>query len=238
MKFIDLTGKRFGRLVVIKRVEDHVQPSGQHKTRWLCQCDCGNEVCVISDNLNNKSTQSCGCLQDENRHRRKFNTYDLSGEYGIGYTSKGEEFYFDLDDYNKIKNYTWYINKDGYVFAYSDNKNKVSMHRIVMNCNDDKEVDHIYGKPFRHDNRKAKLRIVEHFENMINKGLRSDNKYGATGVWYREDLNKWRASLQYNKKIIDLGSYETFDDAIKARKEAEEKYFGEYSYDNSMKMGV
>ena len=36
---------------------------------------------------------------------KKYNTYDLSGEYGIGYTSKGEEFYFDLDDYDKIKDY-------------------------------------------------------------------------------------------------------------------------------------
>lgn len=31
------------------------------------------------------------------------NTYDLSGEYGIGYTTKGEEFWFDLEDYDKIK---------------------------------------------------------------------------------------------------------------------------------------
>lgn len=238
MKFIDLTGKKFGRLTVIKRVESHIQPSGQRKTRWLCKCDCGNEICVTSNNLNNKTTQSCGCLQNENRYKRKLNIYDLTREYGIGYTSNGKEFYFDLEDYNKIKKYTWYINKDGYVFAYGDNREKISMHRLVMNCDNDKEVDHIYGKQFRHDNRKIKLRVVEHFENMINKGLRPDNKYGVAGVWFRKDSNKWRASIQYNKNVIDLGSYETFEEAVKARKDGEKKYFGEYSYDNSMKGAI
>lgn len=238
-KFIDLTGKRFGRLTVIKRVEDHIQPSGQHKTRWLCKCDCGNKICATSNSLNNKSTQSCGCLQIENRYKRKLNVYDLSGEYGIGFDAKNREFYFDLEDYDKIKNYTWYINKDGYIFAYSDNRDKISMHRTVMNCDDeDKEVDHIHGKQSRFDNRKSNLRIVEHFENMINKGTRSDNTSSVSGVWYRKDSNKWRASIQCNKKVIDLGSHETFEKAVKARKEAEEKYFGEYSYDNSMKVSV
>lgn len=38
----------------------------------------------------------------ENHNCKIFNKYDLSGEYGIGYTSKGEEFYFDLEDYKKM----------------------------------------------------------------------------------------------------------------------------------------
>ena len=42
MRNNDLTGKKFGRLTVIKRDEDRIQPSGQHKARWLCKCDCGN----------------------------------------------------------------------------------------------------------------------------------------------------------------------------------------------------
>ena len=96
-KFKDLTGQKFGMLTAIKRIDDYVTPSGRHRARWLCKCDCGNETVVIDNNLSKKNgTKSCGCL------RRKFaynlnkscNTYDLSGEYGVGYTSKGEEFYF------------------------------------------------------------------------------------------------------------------------------------------------
>ena len=59
MKFIadDLTGKRFGKLTVIKRVHNE---KNKH-ARWLCKCDCGNEVVVQSQSLK-KSTKSCGCL--------------------------------------------------------------------------------------------------------------------------------------------------------------------------------
>ena len=43
---------------------------------------------------------------------KKYNKYDLSGEYGIGWTSNtNQEFYFDLEDYDKIKDYCWIYNK-------------------------------------------------------------------------------------------------------------------------------
>ena len=49
---------------------------------------------------------------------RKYNTYDLSGDYGIGYTEEGNEFSFDLEDYDKIKNYYWNIDNKGYILYY------------------------------------------------------------------------------------------------------------------------
>ena len=60
-KFIDLTGQRFGRLVVVERVEN----DKFNKVLWKCQCDCGNVVYVISSSLKNGSTQSCGCLRKD-----------------------------------------------------------------------------------------------------------------------------------------------------------------------------
>ena len=56
-KFEDLTGMKFGKLTAIKRVEN--SKSGQ--TRWLCRCDCGNEVIVRAADLKNEHTISCGC---------------------------------------------------------------------------------------------------------------------------------------------------------------------------------
>lgn len=64
---IDLTGQKFGRLTVINRAENVVLPCGQQKTRWLCHCDCGNEIIVISDGLKRGHTRSCGCLNQETR---------------------------------------------------------------------------------------------------------------------------------------------------------------------------
>lgn len=63
----DLTGKRFGRLVVLKQIEDYVVPSGRHHPQWLCQCDCGKEpIGVLGNSLKSGHTRSCGCLREEN----------------------------------------------------------------------------------------------------------------------------------------------------------------------------
>lgn len=60
--FIDLTGRRFGKLLVVERAEDRVLSSGVRKTQWLCKCDCGNEKKIIGESLRNHSTNSCGCI--------------------------------------------------------------------------------------------------------------------------------------------------------------------------------
>jgi hypothetical protein len=57
-KFIDLAGQRFGRLVVIERIENDKSKNA----RWICLCDCGNETIVVTRDLRSGHTQSCGCL--------------------------------------------------------------------------------------------------------------------------------------------------------------------------------
>jgi len=72
-RLIDLTGQRFGRLTVIERAEDHIQPTGKHETKWRCVCDCGNITVAYGGSLRNGGTKSCGCLQREivsQRHKR------------------------------------------------------------------------------------------------------------------------------------------------------------------------
>lgn len=69
-KFIDLTGERFGRLVVIERAESKARSNGRMRTQWLCQCDCGNVAIVDSYNLRKGLQVSCGCFRDEEMIRR------------------------------------------------------------------------------------------------------------------------------------------------------------------------
>lgn len=63
--FIDLRGKRFGRLTVLHRAPN--KASGI--ARWLCRCECGNEHIVRSYHLRNSLIRSCGCLWVESRHK-------------------------------------------------------------------------------------------------------------------------------------------------------------------------
>ena len=236
-KIKDLTGQKFGRLTVVKRVEDHIMPSGEKRSRWLCKCDCGNEITIIGKNLTKKNgTKSCGCFARENmsKVKKKYNAYNLTGDYGIGYTSKGEEFWFDLEDYDLIKDYCWHKNKSGYIVSTDSKTRKtILFHRIVTNCQDNLIPDHIHGKLTRYDNRKLNLRITTTQQNEMNSALSKNNTSGVTGVtWHKRD-NVWRARIKVDYKYIHLGYFANFEDAVKARKEAEEKYFGEYSYDNS-----
>ena len=66
LNFNDLTGKKFGMLKVIERVEDYVSPNGSKATRWLCDCECGNRATFIGGNLTSGTIKSCGCLKESN----------------------------------------------------------------------------------------------------------------------------------------------------------------------------
>ena len=69
---IDLTGQKFGRLTVLKRATDHIQPNGKKVIQWECECECIDPnththpiVTVRTCNLRSGHTQSCGCLVKE-----------------------------------------------------------------------------------------------------------------------------------------------------------------------------
>lgn len=241
---VDLTGKVFDRLTVIKRAEDHIRSNGRHVVQWLCKCNCENktEIIVTGDSLKGGKTRSCGCIQKEfaktlKEINKKSNVFDLTNkEYGIGYTSKGEPFYFDTEDYNKIKDFCWFIDSNGYVVARIRNTQKYAkLHRVILDCKGNAQIDHIHGKNTRNDNRKSNLRICTRSQNGMNRGLLPNNTSGVTGVTWHKRKNKWTAQITINHKQISLGAFINFDDAVKARKQAEEKYFGEWSYDNSVK---
>lgn len=59
-KLIDLTGQRFGRLVVIELAEMR-----QRKSLWRCRCDCGEMTIKASHHLKEGVSRSCGCLRTE-----------------------------------------------------------------------------------------------------------------------------------------------------------------------------
>ncbi len=75
-KLIDLTGQRFGRLVVVERAG----MDGQYPT-WLCRCDCGNTIITRGTYLRRGDTQSCGCL-----HRETFTNKKHGGKHSRLYS--------------------------------------------------------------------------------------------------------------------------------------------------------
>lgn len=237
MKTKDLSNQRFGLWKVLYQVEDNVTPKGIHQPMWMCECQCEKHTKKIVNgySLKRGETKSCGCLtnkliKDKNSRQNIYKPID--DECYIGYTQSNKEFYFDKEDFELVKQYCWDIDSsNGYVKTIDNinNTGKLYLHRLIMGCkkNDGITIDHINRN--RVDCRKNNLRIVTRCQNNMNMAIRCDNTSGRKGVHYNKLKNKWEAKISVNKKKIWLGSYEEFEDAVRAREEAEEKYFGEYN---------
>lgn len=233
----DLTGRVFERLTVLEQVEDYITPNGRHKAQWLCKCSCEENKLVIKqgDLLKNGHTRSCGCLSNESvinnnkTLKHKINQYNLNGEYGVGFTlNTNVEFYFDLEDYDKIKDYCWneHILTNGYHSLEAwipELKKHIRMHHLILN----KYADHKDRNPL--NNRKSNLRQATSAQNAQNHTKYKNNTSGITGVYFNKYHNCWIAEISVNKKRITIGRYQDKNDAIRARLMAEMEYHSEFA---------
>lgn len=230
-RFEDLTGKKFGKLTVIRHIgRVAVGTNGQYSQLWECMCECGNRCNVNSRSLKSYNTKSCGCINGELLRQNHLNRYDLSGEYGIGYCKNGGEFYFDIEDFPVVKKYTWHLNDNGYVITTYKFQH-IRMHRLLCNMSEDDEltVDHINHVTY--DNRKSNLRICTKQQNGFNKTTPSNNISGHVGV--KQYGDKYRAYIGKDGKTITLGTYASFEDAVTARERAERIYFKEFAIERT-----
>lgn len=81
MRGKNLTGKTYGLLKVIEKSES-LTKNGRTRARWLCKCDCGNEVIVFATYLQSGDTKSCGCIKKEVERlnlRKKYDSKRVDG---------------------------------------------------------------------------------------------------------------------------------------------------------------
>ena len=224
----NIAGLRFGDLVVINQADDYIEPNGKHRSSWSCVCDCGNHVNVTGSSLLSGTTKSCGCRRRKvGKRNKKYNEYDLSGSYGIGYTSNtNQPFFFDIEDYDKIKAICWHAHKhtNGYtVIEGWDGSTHTSISQVIIG----KWADHVNGNTF--DNRKENLRLCTAQQNAMNRGRSSANTSGVTGVHWSKRQEKWSAYIQKYRKRVHIGYFTDKGAAIEARRAAETAYFGEWA---------
>ena len=114
---IDLTGQRFGKLLVLGR--DLETPNKGKGARWICKCDCGNTVSVLSGRLRMGQTRSCGCGRYQGRSSyieslegQRFGHWTVSQK---DTTKKGEgAFYICECDCGTVKSVSGYSLKKGF----------------------------------------------------------------------------------------------------------------------------
>ena len=238
----DINGLTFGRLTVVRQTNLKSQRASDNGAYlWECVCECGN-TCYYSrySLITPNGVRSCGCLYEDSRYEiaKKYCEYDLDNyDFGIGYCNNGTYFFFDKEDYEKIKDYSWWY--DGrYVLAHTLYGDKfttpiIRLHRLVMDIEDREEIEVDHKNLIRYDCRKVNLRKATRSENNRNKDVSIFSQIGVTGV--RKENNKWSASITVNKKDIRLGLFENVEDAINARHKAEIELFGEFRFDLSDK---
>ena len=137
----------------------------------------------------------------------------------------------DLDDAKRCKGYKWFVDTKDYVSA-NCNKTKIRLHRFIMNVldNEDILIDHVDRNPL--NNRKSNLRHCVYQENAQNRSILYRNVSGTTGIYWHKGKKKWEARIGVNDKCLYLGQYDNKEEAIRVRKEAEIKYFGEFAPNN------
>jgi hypothetical protein len=154
-----------------------------------------------------------------NMKQKKLNNYVLFSEYGIGYDSKSREFYFDVEDFDIIRNYTWVVSKDC-VETKIPNNITLTMHSLVFGTKKGFVIDHKNHKIF--DNRKSNLRYATKIQN-------GQNREKSKGWRYEKKKKRFSARIVVNKKEIHLGYFDSSIDARNAYVIARKKYFKEFA---------
>lgn len=170
-----------------------------------CVCDCGNTTLVLRTDLLKGKHVSCGRCSKwevcEYLNNKCYKCTVLSGSF----------FIIDFDQYEKVSNKLWYDNGSGYFYTCLGNK-KISLHRFLTNCPSGMVVDHV--NHLKYDNTMKNLRVCTQAENMRNKSP----EYISEFVGIRKRKNRYSARICMHSKEIHVGTYDTIEEAIAARK--------------------
>lgn len=227
-KLIDLTGIRFGNLVVKERSS---QNDSRGKPQWVCVCDCGNITVVRGDVLKRGDTKSCG------HHGKRPRGPDKKPRIRRNYiqtfytrTHKNRLYHTWSDMILRCKGkctqHQYYGDKGISYCAEWENFDNFADWALKSGYQSGLEIDRIDSdKDYSPEN----CRWVTHKMNSRNRKARSNNTTGVAGVYERKLKSggvSYRVSIATDNGKINLGSYSTIEEAAAVRREAELKYWG------------
>lgn len=210
MKKFDIkVGDKYGRWTVLSFY------SKNNRKYYKLLCDCGNEGRSESSALVHGNSKSCGCLQKEGTWRQKhgmvhsktYKTWEMmiqrcTNQNYDGYTDYG---YRDISVCQE-----WTDSFTNFLDDMGERPEGMTLDRIDVNGNYHKE----------------NCRWSDNSTQLYNRRTLNSNSSGKTGVSKVKNKNIWRAYINFNSKRFELGKFETFEQAVKAREEAEMKYYG------------
>lgn len=231
---INRIGQKWNHLTVVS--ENFTKPV----TAWNCVCDCGKEVVARGGDLvsgKHKSCIECGKKRQQKKIR-KGNSYKVIGdvcEIDVSTATLSATLVIDKEDMPLVMggDNRWVANRSkGITYVYrshadgSGGRVKESVHRLILGLgtsrDDARVVDHIDGNPL--NCRRENMRIVSQSENTRNSSIGRRNTSGVMGVCFHTRIGRWQVRIGHNDKEIHIGYFDSFSDAVSARKQAEIKY--------------
>ncbi len=201
----DITGKVSGRLTAIKSLDK--SPNGDFY--WECLCECGQTTKVTIGNFNFGHTLSCGCLGQAHpfastpTHQswRKMQDRTRYEEYA--------EFHGDVDVCDR-----WDVRKGGSFENFFNDMGERPKGTSLNRVNG--------AKVYSPETCEWATYSVQSYDTKRHK----DNTSGRTGVRWREERGVWEARIAKDSEQIIVYYGPSFEEACKAREEAELKYYG------------
>jgi hypothetical protein len=130
----------------------------------------------------------------------------------------------DDDDYERINKFRWHRHSSGYAIRKDRiNRKELFMHRDVVNCPDDMDVDH--KDMDKLNNQKSNLRICTNAENIRNRNAPKNNTSGYKGVCWLPDRKRW--AVHVKEKFV--GHFFSKEEAARAYDRKAKELFGEFA---------
>lgn len=222
-----MVGNRYTRLVVLDVGDYYITNEGKRQTQWWCQCDCGNIILVRQNNLKSGNTKSCGCYKSDqvkkgktthghSRNDTVSSTYCSWWQMVQRCTNQNIPAYERYGRIGVIVCDRWLNSFDNFLEDMGERPRGTSLNRKI---NHETRAPHkLYSK----ENCEWASRSVQAYDQKI----RRTNLSGKTGVYWSKHHKKWFAQLSKDGETHRLGCFTCIDDAIRAREEAEIKYYG------------
>lgn len=148
-------------------------------------------------------------------------------DYKLIPLSKGRFTKIDNEDFERVIKYSWYFSNN-----YGWNDCVGAMHRFIMDCPEDKVIDH--DNMDKLDNRKFNLRVCVKSENEVAKPKSKSRDYSSKykGVHWSKHLKYWVAQIKKGSARLHLGYFKDEIECAKARDVKALELFGEFAYLN------
>lgn len=211
-----IVGNRYGKWKVLNKIynENH------KKWYYICECQCYfKTISTINKNdlVKGKTVKCKHCSKNE---------FIEHNDYYAGITVSGESFYFDKHDYDIAISNTWHLHK-GYVTARKNGEYRLFHREVIKKDNDNilrrDYIDHINKN--KADNRRLNLRVCNSSINQENRKIQK-NTTGYKGIKLLKN-KKYQVKICKNYQEYYLGTFETLEEAINARKIGEKIYHKE-----------